>query len=89
MRGEELSRRKSAMLFYAILGLYTTFILFFITWLFAYLRYDKTVEITINSSGEANLELFLFFLVIPWFTFTVIFLLRDIWSRIVWRSESG
>lgn len=87
MKIERLSKRKSFSMFSTVLILYVLFMLLFITWVAAFLSQDKAVKININSYGEAYLELFIFFIVIPWFTFGFIFLLKDIWERTNWSGS--
>lgn len=56
-------------------------IILFATWLIAYLHPSKTVLVTINKSGEANLELFMFFLLIDFFIICLVYSLKRIFNK--------
>ena len=55
--------------------------LLFLTWLTAYFHPSKTVLVTINKSGEANLELFMFFILINFLIICLVYGLKRIFNK--------
>jgi hypothetical protein len=56
-------------------------VLLFLTWLTAYFHPSKTVLVTINKSGEANLELFMFFILIDFLIVCLVYGLKRIFNK--------
>lgn len=75
-------RRKDVFIrAFTIAALYAIYIIFFLTFLVAYLADSKTVTITINQYNEAILELFMFVFLILFFAYGSFILVKDIWTK--------